>query len=247
MADHEVDRAVYDIETEDPRGARRRRPAADWGVSEELFDRMPSPRRRFRPSDTARRDAHPRRFEPGRDEPGRYEAFRDEPGRHEAVRDEGQRGHEAQGQREERLERVESELREGRERRVAPAPAFEPLSERGGSAARAPRRRDLQAVRAAAEREAAAREDAVMLEPSLETPRELVITQDAEPDTTRAGTTSRGGVPGRRTVVIGGQASLARRRPAPTVPERIGPRPDRLAAYAVALGMLLIIIALLSH
>src|SRR3954466_3430860 len=72
MADHEVrgDRAVYDIETEEPRGTGRRRPAADWGVSEELFDRMPSPRRRFRPSEAppARRESHPPRFEPGRDD-----------------------------------------------------------------------------------------------------------------------------------------------------------------------------------
>src|SRR4051794_25181524 len=72
MADHEVrgDRAVYDIETEEPRGTGRRRPAADWGVSEELFDRMPSPRRRFRPAEapSLRRESHPRRFEPARDD-----------------------------------------------------------------------------------------------------------------------------------------------------------------------------------
>ena len=33
----------YDHESEEPR--RRRRPAADWGVGEDIFDRMPS--RRF--------------------------------------------------------------------------------------------------------------------------------------------------------------------------------------------------------
>src|SRR3954469_25559225 len=35
--------AFYDHESEEPR--RRRRPAADWGVGEDIFDRMPS--RRF--------------------------------------------------------------------------------------------------------------------------------------------------------------------------------------------------------
>jgi hypothetical protein len=44
-----VVRAFYDHETDDqPRtGGRRRRPAADWGVGEDIFDRMPSPSRRF--------------------------------------------------------------------------------------------------------------------------------------------------------------------------------------------------------
>src|SRR4051812_39751187 len=36
--------AVYDHESDEPR--RRRRPAADWGVGEDIFDRMPS--RRFK-------------------------------------------------------------------------------------------------------------------------------------------------------------------------------------------------------
>jgi hypothetical protein len=223
MPEHEVrgDRAVYDIETEDPRGARRRRPAADWGVSEEIFDRMPSPRRRFRSSDAPapRRESHPREAREVHDV------------------------HEAE---------------EPRARR------FEPARERQAPREdERPRRRDLGVVREAAAREVAAREEA-LLEPT----REFVLTQDvpaAEPggrealrsearsevrrDTARAarGGSPRGGIEGRRTVVISGQASPARRRPAPSVPERIGPRPDRLAAYAVALGLLLIIIALLSQ
>jgi hypothetical protein len=202
MPEHEVrgDRAVYDIETEDPRGARRRRPAADWGVSEEIFDRMPSPRRRFRSSDAppARRESHPREA------------------------------------------REVPEVEEPRGRRFEPGPRED---ER-------PRRRDLGAVRDAAAREAAAREEALPLEPT----REFVLTQDvpaveepARREARRSGASPRGGVEGRRTVVISGQASVGRRRPAPSVPERIGPRPDRLAAYAVALGLLLIIIALLSQ
>ena len=51
---------------------------------------------------------------------------------------------------------------------------------------------------------------------------------------------------GRRTVTITGHPDRqpVRRRPAPTVDERIiGSRPDRIAAYAFALGLLLILIA----
>ena len=51
-------RAVYDHETDDPRLSRRRQ-VADWGVGDELFERMP--RRRFRPSEPQRRDGHARR------------------------------------------------------------------------------------------------------------------------------------------------------------------------------------------
>ena len=167
MPQHEVrgDRAVYDHETEDPRGARRRRPVADWGVNEELFDRMPSPRRRFGragEAPPARRESHPR------------------------------------------------------ERRV-------------------------EAHEAAPRREVASREVA-----SREEPRPVAQRDDRAVSPRAAA--PRGGVEGRRTVVIGGQASAARRpRPARTVEERVGPRPDRLAAYAVALGLLLIVIAFLTQ
>ena len=64
------------------------------------------------------------------------------------------------------------------------------------------------------------------------------------------------GVPERRTVKIGGhpEGSLeaARyqrdraRRPRRTAHERIGHRPDRIAMWAFALGLLLILIALLT-
>lgn len=175
MPQHEVrgDRAVYDHETEDPR-ASRRRPVADWGVGEEIFDRMPSPRRRFGRAgepQPARRESHPRER---RVEAPREVARQDEP--REVAR------------REESREVAWREVARGDE-----------------------------------PREVARRE-----EPRFAAPR--------------------GGVEGRRTVVIGGQASAARRpRPARTVGERVGPRPDRLAAYAVALGLLLIVIAFLTQ
>jgi len=71
-----------------------------------------------------------------------------------------------------------------------------------------------------------------------------------EPEPTpREAAVVRGGVEGRRTVKIGGRpadfhSSPARRRPARTVHERLGPRPDRIAAWACALGLLLILIAI---
>ncbi len=61
--------------------------------------------------------------------------------------------------------------------------------------------------------------------------------------------------PGRRTVTITGQAApppsprvvaLDRRRPRPTAMERFGPRPDRLALWAVLLGVLLVVVAATS-
>jgi hypothetical protein len=57
----------------------------------------------------------------------------------------------------------------------------------------------------------------------------------------------RGGVEGRRTVKIGGRPAEfhpTSRRPSRTVHERLGPRPDRIAAWAFALGILLILIAI---
>jgi hypothetical protein len=61
----------------------------------------------------------------------------------------------------------------------------------------------------------------------------------------------RGGVEGRRTVKIGGRPAewhgspaRARHRPPRAMHERLGPRPDRVAMWAFALGILLILIAI---
>src|SRR6185436_13696701 len=60
----------------------------------------------------------------------------------------------------------------------------------------------------------------------------------------------RGGVEGRRTVKIGGRPAewhgtpARSRRPPRTMHERLGPRPDRVAMWAFALGILLILIAI---
>src|SRR5690242_7460786 len=49
-------RAFYDHEEEEPRSPRRRRAVADWGVSEDVFDRMPGPRFSRRGEAPRRRD-----------------------------------------------------------------------------------------------------------------------------------------------------------------------------------------------
>jgi hypothetical protein len=67
---------------------------------------------------------------------------------------------------------------------------------------------------------------------------------------------SAGGVPGRRTVVIGRTGrpesphadapftSVSRRRPPRTVAERLGGQPERIVSWAFALGLILILIAI---
>src|SRR5215218_5183878 len=48
MSDHHARSArddVYDHEREEPRSGRRRRPVADWGVGEDMFEHVP--RKRF--------------------------------------------------------------------------------------------------------------------------------------------------------------------------------------------------------
>lgn len=55
--------------------------------------------------------------------------------------------------------------------------------------------------------------------------------------------------PGRRLMLVASQApppGPARRRPRPRRIERIGPHPDRIAAWAVALGAMLVLAAILS-
>jgi hypothetical protein len=54
----------------------------------------------------------------------------------------------------------------------------------------------------------------------------------------------------RRTIVIGGHPDglpvIRQRRPSRTAVERVGARPDRFVAYTVAMGILLILIAILT-
>lgn len=71
--------------------------------------------------------------------------------------------------------------------------------------------------------------------------------------TTRATAPAAPAPAGRRTVVIRGQASSThsvvsadRRRPAPRTRDRVGHRPDRVAMWAVMLGLLLIVVATMT-
>jgi hypothetical protein len=191
---------VYDHEHEEPRSGRRRRPVADWGVGDDVFDHMP--RRRFsRASEGPPRE---RRF-PSHEGADRRTAAED------AIRDD------ASG-------------------RLDPPPEAEPPA--GGA-------RDGRRT--------------ILIGRPEDVPSEIAaITADRdlgeeEPSAGEA-------LPAqgeRRTVRIAGrpEGSLeaarshrehGRRRPPRTAHERIGARPDRLAMWAVALGMLLILIALIT-
>jgi hypothetical protein len=188
--EHEArSRAFYDHEQDEPRG-RRRHAVADWGVSEDVFDRMPGPR-------FSRRGEEPRR----REESPRARFVREEP----------------------RLddERLDDE-------------------------------RDVDAWldEAVYEDEPTSRTIVIEREPELDAEFEAEPLGEA-PEPLPREYEPRGHIApnGRRTVVIGGHPDrlpIQRTRPPRTAVERIGPRPDRIVGYAVAMGVLLILIAILT-
>jgi hypothetical protein len=94
----------------------------------------------------------------------------------------------------------------------------------------------------------AAPESAAAPESPAAAAHESPAADEPQPDAATPAGIVRGGVEGRRTVKIGGRppefhSTPIRRR---AVHERVGPRPDRIAAWAFALGLLLILIALLT-
>ena len=195
MSDHHARPArddLYDHEHEEPRPSRRRRPVADWGVGDDMFEHVP--RDRF--SRTAEAPPRERRF--AREDAERRPAREDE--EPEATADEELPRGARDGRRTVRIDKPED------------LPS------------------EIAAVTA----------DRVL--DGVEDPEPLRPLEPA--------------VPERRTVKIGGrpEGSLeaARyqrdraRRPPRTAHERIGARPDRLAMWAVALGFLLILIAVLT-
>jgi hypothetical protein len=218
-------RAVYDHTEDEPRPAgRRRRQVADWGVGEELFDGMPG--RRFE-----RRAEH--RIPRGGADDGRRTIVIAE-----AETAEPEIGEEEFASREEALR--------AREEHDAVWAGDEPFAAADESLA--------------TEEEAPADLDAPGHEPLG--PDEIVgermgpdgiVRERMRPDgivRDRLGPDGivRGGVEGRRTVKIGGRppefhSAPVRRR---AVHERVGPRPDRIAAWAFALGLLLILIAIVT-
>jgi hypothetical protein len=232
MPEHEArGRAVYDHDNEEPRPAgRRRRQVADWGVGEELFDGMPGRRFERRPHrEIPRGDAGDGRrtivIETDDDAPDLEvppSAEEEFSSREEALR---AREHH------EELWAGDEPFADDREAAAVDswAAGDEPFAD--ASAAAAPVEDRWAAADAwAAEHESALEDDA--LEDEVAGPRDGVV---------------RGGVEGRRTVKIGGRPgefqTRPRRRPPRTVHERLGSRPERIAAWAFALGLLLILIA----
>ena len=202
MSDHHARSArddVYDHdrELEEPRSGRRRRPVADWGVGEDVFEQMP--RNRF--SRAAEAPSRERRF----------------------AREDDER----------RLRAVEDGEPE--------APEAEP----GGELPRGGVDDGRRTIRIGKDEDVPSEIAAITADRDINTD-ELAVPLPEKG----------AGVPDRRTVKIGGrpEGSLeaARyqrdrsRRPRRTAHERVGHRPDRIAMWAFALGMLLILIAVLT-
>jgi hypothetical protein len=255
--------AFYDHETEEPRATgRRRRQVADWGVGEDAFDRLPSRRfgrrgeeRRhvarhedFTSRDFDREDLPPRgqRFARGADDaigaPHR-EVSADWPGepatRHDTTAD----------QLEETATRREAGadwLEETATRREAVADWLDETATGDDAAASWLE----EAVPPDADVPLDADGETELPFPADEAPRRTIViggaVEDELPPPHEAPDTPRP----RRTIVIGGHPDglpvVRQRRPAPTAMERVGTRPDRFVAYAVAMGFLLILIAILS-
>jgi hypothetical protein len=224
MSDHQtrLERDVYDHDHEGERptpSGRRRGPVADWGVADELFDQMP--RRRFNRGEEPGHPARDRRPTEPSDVP---------------------RGPVDDGRPTLRLgsdEDVPSE--------IAAVTADRDLGDDVELAPEAPAP-DAPAAHVR-------RDDA-------DAPAARVQWDDAPAAGDHAAATEAPpraalGDPARRTVKIEGRPEGALRgarfhegpqrlRPARSVGERVGARPDRLAAWAFALGLLLILIAVLS-
>ena len=222
MSDHHARSArddVYDHEHEEPRSGRRRRPVADWGVGDDVFESMP--RNRF--SRTGEAPPRERRF----------------------AREDGERRPHEDGDRRSR-EDGERRLRAVEEAPDAPEHAPERPAEHEQPPPDVPRGRvedGRRTLRIGKDEDMPSEIAAIAADRDINT-EELAIPEKGQ------------GVPERRTVKIAGhpEGSLeaARyqrdrtRRPPRTAGERIGHRPDRIAMWAFALGLLLIVIAILT-
>ncbi len=192
--------AFYDHENAET-APRRRRAAADWGVGEDIFDRMPS--RRFKRTD--RRAEH-----------------------HEEARFERRVSGPSERQ---------DDFADAHERRQVAPPRRRPAESWTEG--------DEQSVPVEGKRPVES-----WLEP--EPKRELALAP-GESRTIVLGTSEPEAdpePPARRTVVISGNPDrlpVARtRRPPRTALERIGASPDRIVGYAVLLGFVLVLIAVLT-
>jgi len=201
---------VYDHEQNEPRpGGRRRRPVADWGVGDDVFDHMPRNRFSRAAEGPSRSD---RRFRPAADD-----APRDAAPAEDRVYGEAAPARDAEDRAPvEAADVPRGRVEDGRKTLKIGKPEDIPS--------------EIEAVTA----------DRDLGEVDVPEAPELRSPPPAE----------------RRTVKIGGRpegsleaARFQRdraRRPPRTTHERIGARPDRLAMWAVALGILLILIAVLT-
>ena len=235
MPEHQARTAsddLYDHEREEPRSGRRRRPVADWGVGEDMFEHMP--RNRF--SRVAEGPPRDRRFSPAagiREEPRRpagADSYAD--GEAEAETSRG------------RATKPPEEVPRGR---ATEPPEDVPRVRATKPPGQVPRGRVDDGRRT------------IVIGKPDDLPSEIAaVTADRDLGDEPAPAFEPPPRPGeRRTVRIGGrpEGSLeaarfhrdhSRRRPPRRAHERIGARPDRLAMWAVALGLLLIVIAILS-
>ncbi|HWK28229.1 MAG TPA: hypothetical protein VNS09_16810 [Solirubrobacter sp.] len=240
-------RTFYDHEADDPspRGGRRRA-AADWGVGEDIFDRMPS--RRFTRADRRAEHRDDGRFERRASGPAAPPPADDFADAHERRQVAPQAGDWAPAERgDDAWARADAAPR----REGAPGDTT-PRGARAGAAPRRHARRPAESwtddIPAIVPEEGRRQVDS-WLEPApgkelaLAPGESRTIVLGGEPP-------EEDEAPGRKTVTITGHPD---RMPAPRAPrpprtamERIGASPDRIVGYAVLLGFVLVLIAVLT-
>jgi hypothetical protein len=218
--------AFYDHESDAP-SPRRRRAAADWGVNEDIFDRMPS--RRFKRSD--RRAEHhaepdPRRFERRVSGPSRPAETPEPRTRFDAAAGEASRGE-------------TSDVPAQRRRR--PAESWM-VTDDHVPVADGKRSIDSWLTPDTGQE--------LTLAPGESRTVVLGSALDLAAPAGAAGAAALDDPPARRTVTITGHPdrlpAARAARPPKTVLEHIGASPDRIAGYAVLLGFVLVLIAVLT-
>jgi hypothetical protein len=268
MSDHQSRTAsddVYDHEREEPRSGRRRRPVADWGVGEDMFEHVPRSRfsrvaegppreRRFtsRAADADRRSAGEpvaREVAPVEDDVELRDAPAERPDvewpRDELddVDDGTARDDSVRALRREEPRRYTGPLRDDADEDEPPAPprhhadATPPEGYPRGGAGDGRRTIVIGKPEDVPSEIAAITADRDLGDDSEEAPAAEV----AERRTVRIGGRPEGSLEAARSY-----RDRSRRRPPRRAHERLGARPDRIAMWAFALGLLLIIIAILT-
>ena len=237
-------RAFYDHESDEPAPVRRRRAAADWGVNEDIFDRMPS--RRFKRTDrrAEHHDEASARFErrvsgpaaPSAGEQPRREDWADAHERRQVAPRRGDWAEADDGHAEPRRDDRDS-------------PRAGESSDQRATQGRRPARRPVESWTAGDEGDVeieGKRPIQSWLEPERGESRTIVLERSEPADIAEVIAEPRG----RKTVTITGHPDRLpvprSPRPPRTAVERIGARPDRIAGYAVLLGFVLILIAVLT-